>query len=81
MEDRKSPTKPMARFLEVKASDLQSYVYNSLDDDGNVISERGVVSESRDQVQNNHFLVRVTSKDTGRKFEINLVFNKGQVSD
>ena len=81
MEDRKSPTKPMARFLEVKASDLQSYVYNSLDDDGNVVSERGVVSESRDQVQNNHFLVRVTSKDTGRKFEINLVFHKGEISD
>lgn len=76
----KRPTKQLAQFIEIKACDLQTYVNNNLqpNEAGEevLVSERGFISEAQHDVATNHFLVRVSSKDTGRKIDFKLVFSK-----
>jgi hypothetical protein len=70
----------MVRYLEIKAADIQAQpFYESTDDPRDAQDSSwtiGLVTDSEDQVQNNSFVVRITSRDTGRKVDLRLDFKK-----
>ena len=67
----------MNRFVEIKAADIQTYVYNQRgQNDQPDISKQGLVEEAQYQVANNDFLLRFVSKDTGRRFDLKISFDK-----
>jgi hypothetical protein len=67
------PEKSFARYLQVGVADIQSMISYQPQPNGETRTQRGFVNDSALKTQNNHFIVRVTSKDTGRKFDIKLV--------
>lgn len=74
-----STNKTFARFLEVKAADIQTQVYEPSfpgEDDERLLGQKGLTEE---QVQANKFVVRVTSLDTARKFDIDLTFTSKDI--
>ena len=72
--------KKFARFIEIKASEIQTEVYEptfaTSDADNDLIGKKGLAAE---KVVANKFVVRFTSIDTGRKFDINLSFTNKDV--
>jgi hypothetical protein len=79
----KVPSREVTRFLEISAADLQSLpfyeTYDNSQDQFYQNQTKGLVSEEEDKVQNNHFIVRLTSKATGRKIDLRLNFNTREV--
>ena len=70
-------TKKMNRFVEIRAADIQTYVYNPASQNGQpIISKQGLIEEAQYQVANNDFLLRFISRDTGRRFDLKISFNK-----
>ena len=70
-----SPTLDLTRYLQIEASGLQSDPYEIFNEDTN--SLRGVRSAGQDlgdSIENQSYIIRLTSKDTGRKFDIKLNF-------
>jgi len=81
-KSRKQPTRRMSRFLEIKAAPIQSAVKNTFDASSKLLSsEKGFIPRSGNAVENNTFLVRLTSRDTGRKIQFNLTFKKSETTD
>ena len=69
-------TRRFARFIQMQASPIQSNPFTERDDEGQVTSIRSLSSEEgQTSITDNRFIVRLTSKDTGRKFDIELKFN------
>ena len=71
-----TPTRKFARFMQVKSSAIQSNPFAERNDAGEITSIRNLASErGQTSITGNKFIVRLTSKDTGRKFDIELSFN------
>ena len=71
------PSKKMARFIEIKAADIQSLTFDERNDTGDLVrSRKGLVSEEDDKVTESKFLVRLVSRDTGRKINIVVDFRE-----
>ena len=80
----KKESKSMARFLEIKASDLQSEPYTQINETagysdprtGQFVARKSLVPQTGDNgIAGNKFIVRLTSKDTGRKVNIVIDFD------
>ena len=81
-KSRKKPTRRMSRFLEIKPAPIQTAVKNTFDDTSKLISsEKGFIPNSTHSVENNMFVVRLTSRDTGRKIQFNLIFKKTETTE
>ena len=79
---RTIPTKKMARFLEIKAAPIQVNVQNTFDSGDNLVqSQKGFIEASENKVENNKFLVRLTSRDTGRKIQFGIKFKSNTTTD
>jgi hypothetical protein len=66
--------KRFVRFVEIKAADIQTYVRNFVNPQTEALSsEIGLTSTD---VHNQKFIVRITSKDTGKKMDLKLSFTK-----
>jgi hypothetical protein len=74
----KKPIKKFSRFLEIQAADIQSLPYyqqsDNPADEFNQNHDIGLVSEQDDRVENNQYIVRITSRDTGRKIDLRVKF-------
>ena len=71
-------SRQLIRYLEIKPAEIQTHVETHLED-GILESTMGLTNGPEDEpVEGKKFLVRVTSRDTGRKFDINLSFKKTQ---
>jgi len=71
------PTKRMSRFLEIRPSQVQSTIVDNYGDRGNLIGQKiGYPDNSKDTLPRNKFLVRLTSRDTGRKIGILVNFRQ-----
>ena len=71
------PSKRMARFIEIKAADLQSLAYDERNESGDLVrSRKGLIEEQDDRITDSKFLVRLTSRDTGRKINIVVDFKE-----
>jgi hypothetical protein len=78
----KKPTKKVTRYLEIKASDIQSMPYLDSGEGDIQTSVRSLVeSDTENRIDNNDFLIRITSTDTGRKIDIKTSFKIKQESD
>lgn len=74
---RKKAQKRLTRFLEIKAADIQTFDYKQFDSDGSWIKTfKGLIDEGDDRVENNDFIIRLTSKDTGKKIQFRISFNE-----
>ena len=78
----KMPSKKMVRFIEIKGSDLQVLPFNEVSQNsgfvdsrtGLFIAEKSLIPQvGNDGILGNKFIVRITSRDTGRK--VNVVIN------
>ena len=68
------PSKRMVRYLEIKAAEIQTEPITVLDDTGRITtSQKSMITNSENKVTTNKYLIRLTSKDTGKK--INLVID------
>ena len=73
----KSPSKKMTRFIEIKAADIQSQVYDERSEGNELIrSRKGLVEDQENKVTTNKFLIRLTSKDTGKKINFLIDFKE-----
>jgi hypothetical protein len=75
-EPSRTLNKSFARFLQVEAADIQTMVHFEDGPNGMTTGRKGFVTDSSKDVRNNHFLVRLTSKDTGRKLDFKLIFKE-----
>ena len=63
-------SRQLIRYLEIKPAEIQTHVETHLED-GILESTMGLTNGPEDEpVEGKKFLVRVTSRDTGRKFDI-----------
>ena len=82
----KTPVKKMTRFMEIKASGIQTQPFMNTNEDGEIESYKSLIYKAGEagdlldindqQVTESDFVVRLTSKDTGRKFDIRLTINE-----
>ncbi len=78
----KVPTKKMTRFLEIKAADIQSAVKNIYNKQDQIInSQKGFIPDAENQVESGKFLIRLTSRDTGRKIQFGIKFERDMTTD
>ena len=74
--------KKMSRFLEIKAAPIQSGIKYEQDANSDIVSsQRGFIDDSSYKVENNKFLVRLTSRDTGRKIQFNISFKRDKTTE
>ena len=77
LQKRGVATKRLTRFLEIRGADIQTIDYAKYDTDGSYLgSQIGLIRDSDDQIKNNTFIVRLTSKDTGKKIQFRLNFEE-----
>jgi hypothetical protein len=69
----KSPTKNLLRYVQIDASNIQSFPYVVQDEEG-IKGERSLGANLGAPVEDKDYIVRFTSKDTGRKFDLKLNF-------
>jgi len=73
----RTPSKKMARFIEIKSADIQSQVYDERSEGFELIrSRKGLVEDQEDRVTTNKFLIRLTSKDSGKKISFLISFKE-----
>jgi len=62
--------------MQIKSSAIQSNPFAGRTEEGVITSTRNLASErGQTSVIGNKFIVRLTSRDTGRKFDIELSFD------
>ena len=77
-----APTKKMARFIEIKAAPIQSNVQNTFDNDNSIVqSKKSFIERTEYKVENNKFVVRLTSRDTGRKIQFGINFKSNTTTE
>ena len=71
--NKKTPTKDLTRFLQIEASNIQTFPITSTDV-SDVSFSRSLGASLGRSVEDQSYIVRLTSKDTGRSFDIKLNF-------
>jgi len=67
------PQKDLAQFIKIDASNIQTLPYVNTDN-GGFETERSLGYSLGKSIEDQSYIVRLTSKDTGRKFDIKLNF-------
>ena len=69
--------KRMVRFLEIKGADIQTQPYEERDNEANLIqSHKGLIPDQANKITDNKFLVRLISRDSGKKINIVIDFDE-----
>ena len=71
--DQRVSQKNLSRYLKVEASNIQSFPYTSNVDD-ELVNDRSLGNALELPIENQSYVLRLTSKDTGRKFDLKLNF-------
>ena len=67
----------MSRFIEIKGADIQTMVNEERASGFELVSsEKGFVPDQENKITTNKFLVRLTSKDSGRKISFLVDFKE-----
>jgi hypothetical protein len=79
MQGNKESSRSFSRFIEIRAADIQVEPFNlpTIDENGNETPnyKKGLIEDNVDEkVENSAFIVRITSKDTGRKIDLKFRF-------
>jgi len=70
------PTRKFARFMQIQASDIQTFPFVDIDENGASVGTKNLAERTDSGIIGQEFIVRLTSKDTGRKFDVKLSFNE-----
>ena len=71
--NRKRSDKNLARYVQIDASNIQTFPFVT-NEDGNVANSRSLGVALNKKLEDQSYIVRLTSKDTGRKFDLKLNF-------
>ena len=71
--NRKRSDKNLARYVQIDASNIQTFPFVT-NEDGNVVNSRSLGVALNKKLEDQSYIVRLTSKDTGRKFDLKLNF-------
>jgi len=69
----KSSQKSLARYVKIDASSIQTFPTTTEEGD-NIVSKKSLGEVLKKKIQDQSYIVRFTSKDTGRKFDLKLNF-------
>ena len=69
----KSSQKSLARYVKIDASSIQTFPTTTEEGD-NIVSKKSLGDVLGKKVEDQSYIVRFTSKDTGRKFDLKLNF-------
>jgi hypothetical protein len=72
-ESNKKPQKNLARYMQIDASNIQTLPYVNTGEEG-FTTERSLGYSLGKSIEDQSYIVRLTSKDTGRKFDVKLNF-------
>lgn len=72
-ENNKKPQKNLARYMQIDASNIQTLPYVNTGEEG-FTTERSLGYSLGKSIEDQSYIVRLTSKDTGRKFDVKLNF-------
>jgi len=78
MVPRHAPTKKFSRFIQIQASDIQSFPHTEDLPDGTYRSIKNLASQLGSSIIDGDFVIRFTSRDTGRKMDLKLTFSEKQ---
>ena len=71
------PSKRMIRYLEIKPSQIQRSIVNAYNQAGEKTGQKiGYFQQDNNAIERNKYMVRLTSRDTGRKVAVMLNFSK-----
>jgi hypothetical protein len=70
---RQVPDKSVTRYLKVDASNIQTFPYVATEG-AEITSQLNMGTSLGKPIQQNDYIMRITSKDTGRKIDIKLNF-------
>jgi hypothetical protein len=74
-----TPTKRMVRYLEIKAAEIQTEPVITIGDDGRITaSSKSMITNNEKKVTTNKFLVRLVSRDTGKKVNFVIDFTESE---
>ena len=68
-----NPSKEMSKYLQIDASNIQTFPYLDQTNES-LTSDRSLGSSLGKSIEEQPYIIRLTSKDTGRKFDIKLNF-------
>ena len=71
--NRKMSDKNLARYIQIDASNIQTFPFVANTENG-IINSRSLGVALNKKIENKSYIVRLTSKDTGRKFDLKLKF-------
>jgi hypothetical protein len=71
--NRKKSDKNLARYIQIDASNIQTFPFVENTEDG-IINSRSLGAALNKKIEDQGYIVRLTSKDTGRKFDLKLNF-------
>ena len=71
--NRKTPDKNLARYVQIDASNIQTFPFVVNTENG-ILNSRSLGSALNKKIEDQSYIVRLTSKDTGRKFDLKLNF-------
>ena len=72
----KIPTRKFARFMQIQASDIQTFPFVDIDENGAAVGTKNLAERTGDGLAGQEFIVRLTSRDTGRKFDVKVSFDE-----
>jgi hypothetical protein len=68
----KVSTKKFARFIQIAASEIQSFPFTERDENNVLTGIKNLASQQGKSVSDGTFVFRFTSRDTGRKFDLKI---------
>ena len=71
--NRQTSDKNLARYIQIDASNIQTFPFVSVTEQG-VTNSRSLGAALNNKIEDQSYIVRLTSKDTGRKFDLKLNF-------
>lgn len=71
--NRQTSDKNLARYIQIDASNIQTFPFVSATEQG-VTNSRSLGAALNNKIEDQSYIVRLTSKDTGRKFDLKLNF-------
>jgi hypothetical protein len=70
------PTKKFSRFIQLAASEIQTFPFAEMNEEGVMVGIKNLASQLGDTAAGKEFMFRFTSRDTGRKFDIKVKFDE-----
>lgn len=76
----KVPSRKFSRFMQIAASGIQTFPFNERNEENVLVGIKNLASQLGNTAVGNSFVFRLTSRDTGRKFDIKISFSEKTIT-